>query len=283
MIKHFKSPAVILSLFLLLSSLTSPAQAATTLTKTQQAKVAAVFKAIASSNPDLMSSSKKHVSGAADLALSVVQNYYSTEKYMRSISTVGRPLGITPANAALGSAKITNGKVVLTTAAPGFSGTYTDFKFNKSGKITSWSISSSGGSKVKLANRIKSLPKVTWQYANDIKAVYWGKGVQMDSGIVYQDSLGRWIIQLAVTNVAGGNNTKSLIATTGNYQSPDKKLYATTSTPVGCFENGQTVFVTSVVPAGAVVLSGVRGLLEVPMSNGCEPDDSNRLEVTIRP
>jgi len=258
MIKHFKSSALILSLFLLLSSLTTPAQAATALTKTQQAKVAAVFKAIASSNPDLMSSSKKHVSGAADLALSVVQNYYSTEKYMRSISTVGRPLGITPANAALGSAKITNGKVVLTTAAPGFSGTYTDFKFNKSGKITSWSISSSGGSKVKLANRIKSLPKVTWQYA-------------------------KWIIQLAVTNVAGGNNTKSLIATTGNYQSPDKKLYATTSTPVGCFETGQTVFVTSVVPAGAVVLSGVRGLLEVPMSNGCDPDDSNRLEVTIRP
>jgi len=36
--------------------------------------------------------------------------------------------------------------VVLTTAAPGFSGTYSDFKFDKSGKIASWSISSTGGS-----------------------------------------------------------------------------------------------------------------------------------------
>ena len=283
MIKHLKKTSLLLTSLLLLAGMSAPAQGATALTKTQQAKVSAVFKAIASSNPDSMSSSRKNLSGSADLAVSMIQNYYSTEKYMRSISTMGRPLGNTPANAALGTAKITNGKVVLTTAAPGFSGTYSDFKFDKSGKITSWSISSTGGSKVNIASRVKSLPKVTWQYANDIKAVYWGKGVQMDSGTIYQDSLGQWIIQLSVTNVAGGNNTKSLIATTGKYQSPDKKLFATTSSPVGCFETGQTVYFTSVVPTGAVILSGVKGLLEVPMSNGCEEDDSNRLEVTIKP
>ena len=283
MIRHLKKTSLLLTSLLLLAGLTVPAQGATALTKAQQAKVSAVFKAIASSNPDSMSSSRKNLSGSADLAVSMIQNYYSTEKYMRSISTMGRPLGNTPANAALGTAKVTNGKVVLTTAAPGFSGTYSDFKFDKSGKITSWSISSTGGSKVNIASRVKSLPKVTWQYANDIKAVYWGKGVQMDSGTIYQDSLGQWIIQLSVTNVAGGNNTKSLIATTGKYQSPDKKLFATTSSPVGCFETGQTVYFTSVVPTGAVILSGVKGLLEVPMSNGCEEDDSNRLEVTIKP
>ena len=283
MIKHLKKTSLLLTSLLLLAGMSAPAQGATALTKTQQAKVSAVFKAIASSNPDSMSSSRKNLSGSADLAVSMIQNYYSTEKYMRSISTMGRPLGNTPANAALGTAKVTNGKVVLTTAAPGFSGTYSDFKFDKSGKITSWSISSTGGSKVNIASRVKSLPKVTWQYANDIKAVYWGKGVQMDSGTIYQDSLGQWIIQLSVTNVAGGNNTKSLIATTGKYQSPDKKLFATTSSPVGCFETGQTVYFTSVVPTGAVILSGVKGLLEVPMSNGCEEDDSNRLEVTIKP
>jgi len=283
MIKHLKKTSLLLTSLLLLAGMSAPAQGATTLSKTQQAKVSAVFKAIASSNPDSMSSTRKNLSGSADLAVSMIQNYYSTEKYMRSVSTVGRPLGITPANAAVGTAKITNGKVVLTTAAPGFSGTYSDFKFNKSGKITSWSITSTGGSKVNIASRVKSLPKVTWQYANDIKAVYWGKGVQMDSGTIYQDSLGQWIIQLSVTNVAGGNNTKSLISTTGKYQSPDKKLFATTSSPVGCFETGQTVYFTSVVPTGAVILSGVKGLLEVPMSNGCEEDDSNRLEVTIKP
>ena len=283
MIKHLKKTSLLLTSLLLLAGMSAPAQGATALTKTQQAKVSAVFKAIASSNPDSMSSTRKNLSGSADLAVMMIQNYYSTEKYMRSISTMGRPLGNTPANAALGTAKITNGKVVLTTAAPGFSGTYSDFKFDKSGKISSWSISSTGGSKVNIASRVKSLPKVTWQYANDIKAVYWGKGVQMDSGTIYQDSLGQWIIQLSVTNVAGGNNTKSLIATTGKYQSPDKKLFATTSSPVGCFETGQTVYFTSVVPTGAVILSGVKGLLEVPMSNGCEDDDSNRLEVTIKP
>ena len=283
MIKHLKKTSLLLTSLLLLAGMSAPAQGATALTKTQQAKVSAVFKAIASSNPDSISSTRKNLSGSADLAVMMIQNYYSTEKYMRSISTVGRPLGNTPANAALGTAKITNGKVVLTTAAPGFSGTYSDFKFNKSGKITSWSITSTGGSKVSIASRVKSLPKVTWQYANDIKAVYWGKGVQMDSGTIYQDSLGQWIIQLSVTNVAGGNNTKSLIATTGKYQSPDKKLFSTTSSPVGCFENGQTVYFTSVVPKGAVILSGVKGVLEVPMSNGCEEDDSNRLEVTIKP
>ena len=283
MIKHLKKTSLLLTSLLLLAGMSAPAQGATTLSKTQQTKVSAVFKAITSSDPDSMNKKKKNLSGSAELAVSMIQNYYSTEKYMRSISTMGRPLGNTPANAAVGSAKITNGKVVLTTSAPGFSGTYSDFKFNKAGKITSWSIASTGGSKVSIASRVKSLPKVTWQYANDIKAVYWGKGVQMDSGTIYQDSLGQWIIQLAVTNVAGGNNTKSLISTTGKYQSPDKKLFATTSSPVGCFETGQTVYFTSVVPTGAVILSGVKGLLEVPMSNGCEEDDSNRLEVTIKP
>ena len=281
-----KTSRAILSVFvsaLLLASLTTTSQASTKLTKSQQAKVESVFKALSSSNPDSINSARKNVSGSADLALAIVQNYYSTEKYFRSIDQVGRPLGNVPANSAAGTAKITNGKVVLTTAVPGFSGTYTDFKFNKQGKITSWSIKSDGGSKVSINSRIKELPKVTWQYANDIKAVYWGKGVQMDSGTIYQDSMNRWIVQLSVTNVAGGNNTKSLITTTGKYQSPDKKLYTTTSTPAGCFGNGQTIYFTATIPAGSVITSGVKGILEVPMSNGCEADDSNRLEVTIKP
>ena len=268
---------------LMLVSLSGTSQASTKLTKAQQAKVERVFKALASSNPDTINLARKNVSGSADLAVAMVQNFYSTEKYFRSIDQVGRPLGNVPANSAAGTAKITNGKVVLTTAVPGFSGTYTDFKFNKQGKITSWSIKSDAGTKVSINSRVKSLPKVTWQYANDIKAVYWGKGVQMDSGTIYQDSLNRWIVQLSVTNVAGGNNTKSLITTTGKYQSPDKKLYSTTSTPAGCFGNEQTIFITSTIPAGAVITSGVRGILEVPMSNGCEADDSNRLEVVIKP
>ena len=274
--------AVFLSTLLLLS-FAATSQAATKLTKSQQAKVEKVFKALASSNPDSINSARKNVSGSADLALSIVQNFYSSEKYFRSVDQVGRPLGNVPADSAAGSAKITNGKVVLTTAVPGFSGTYTDFKFNKQGKITSWSIKSDGGSKVSIASRVKALPKVTWQYANDIKAVYWGKGVQMDSGTIYQDSLNRWIVQLSVTNVAGGNNTKSLITTTGKYQSPDRKLYSTTSYPAGCFGNGQTIYFTATIPAGAVITSGVKGILEVPMSNGCEADDSNRLEVSIKP
>jgi len=267
----------------MLVSLSATSQASTKLTKAQQAKVERVFKALASSNPDTINLARKNVSGSADLAVAMVQNFYSTEKYFRSIDQVGRPLGNVPANSAAGTAKITNGKVVLTTAVPGFSGTYTDFKFNKQGNITSWSIKSDAGTKVSINSRVKSLPKVTWQYANDIKAVYWGKGVQMDSGTIYQDSLNRWIVQLSVTNVAGGNNTKSLITTTGKYQSPDKKLYSTTSVPAGCFANGQTIFYTATIPAGAVISNGIRGILEIPMSNGCVADDSNRLEVAIKP
>ncbi len=283
MTKTFKSLLSISLTTLLVVGLAAPSQASSKLTKSQQTRVERVFKAIASSNPDSISSSRRNVSASADLALLMIQNYFSTEKYFRTVDQVGRPLGNVPANSAPGSAKITNGKVVLTTAVPGFSGTYTDFKFNKAGKITSWSIKSDGGSKISLSSRIKSLPKVTWQYANDIKAVYWGKGVQMDSGTIYQDSANRWIVQLSVTNVAGGNNTKSLITTTGKYQSPDKKLYSTTSTPAGCFGNGQTIYYTATIPAGSVISSGIRGVLEVPMSNGCEADDSNRLEVTIKP
>ena len=260
-----------------------PSQASNKLTQSQQARVEKVFNALASSNPDLINAARKNVSGAANLALQLAQNYYSTEKYFRSVDSVGRPLGNVPENSPAGVATIKNGQVILTTAVPGFTGTYSNFKFNKQGKITSWSIKSQGGSKYSISARFKALPQVTWQYANDIKAVYWGKGVQMDSGIIYHDSLNRWIVQLSITNVAGGANTKSLITTTGKYQSPDKKLYSTTSVPAGCFANGQTIFYTATIPAGAVISNGIRGILEIPMSNGCVADDSNRLEVAIKP
>ena len=55
MIKHLKKTSLLLTSLLLLAGMSAPAQGATALTKTQQAKVSAVFKAIASSNPDSMS------------------------------------------------------------------------------------------------------------------------------------------------------------------------------------------------------------------------------------
>jgi hypothetical protein len=69
MIKHLKKTSLLLTSLLLLAGMSAPAQGATALTKTQQAKVSAVFKAIASSNPDSMSSTRKNLSGSADLAV----------------------------------------------------------------------------------------------------------------------------------------------------------------------------------------------------------------------
>ncbi len=259
----------------------SPASAAPS--ASQQAKISAVFKAIASSNPYQMSKASKNVSSSALLALNMAQNYYATEKYFRSVTTnTARPLNNSPAPAAAGKAKISIGKVVLTTAVPGFSGTYTDFKFNKSGKITSWSIKSTGGSKISLASKMKELPKVNWSLANDIKAIYWGKGMQLDSGVVFEDSLGRKIFQVQMKNVSIG--PKSFSATLGKYQSPDRKLYALSAEPVGCFDAGQVVYFTGVVAKEAIVASGIRGILEIPMSNSCDStQDDSRLEVTIKP
>lgn len=273
----------LLSIFALLGSLVltaTPASAAD-LTASQKATVAAVYKAIASSNPNTINRAKRYLvkDSPAYQAVEMIQNYYSTERYFRSVaSNTALPLGVSVANAARGTYKVRKGSVILTTAAPGFSGTHLNFKF-RDGKIYTWSMKNGTANAVRLKNNLHGLDTYTFRLANNLNAVYWGRGVQVDEGWVLIDSAGNKHFQLKIQNVAPG--PKSFAGTGGAYQSPNKTLQAATAAPAGCFGPGQTVYFNATVGSEAVVLSGVKGVLEVPISNGCAANDSSRIAVPV--
>lgn len=278
--KRTKSLVAIAALILSSLTLTAPVQAAE-LSSSQKATVTAVFKALASSNPNTIKKAKRYLvtDSPAYLAVDMIQNYYSTERYFRSVaSNTALPLGGSVANAARGTYKVAKSSVTLTTAAPGFSGTHLNFKF-KNGKISTWSLKNGTASAVKLRNNLHELDTYTFRFANNLKAVYWGRGVQVDQGTVLVDALGNKHFQLSLKNVASG--PKSFSATAGAYQAPNRKLHTASASPVGCFGAGQTVYFNATVGADAVLVAGALGVLEVPISNGCAANDSSRIAVSV--
>lgn len=261
--------------------LAAPANAEN-LTSDQRASVTAVFKALASSNPNTIKSAKRYLvqNSPAYQAVEMAQNYYSTERYFRSVaSNTARPLGGNVTNAAGGSYKVRKNSVSLTTAAPGISGSHLNFKFRK-GKLYSWSMKNGTKNAIKLENNLHQISTYTFQDAKNLNAVYWGRGVQLDEGLVLIDSKGNKHFQLSIKNVAPG--PKSFSATAGAYQSPNKTLQQAKASPVGCFGAGQTVFFNATIGPEAVLLKGITGVLEVPLSNGCAANDSSRIAVQIK-
>lgn len=278
--KRTKSLLAIVTLIFSSLAMTTPANAAD-LSASQKATVTAVFKALASSNPNSINRSKRFLvkDSPAYLAVEMVQNYYSTERYFRSVtSNTALPLGGSVANAARGTYKVSKSSVALTTAAPGFSATHLNFKF-RNGKLYTWSLKNGSANAVKLTTNLHELDTYTFSLANNLNAVYWGRGVQVNSGVVLVDSLGNKHFQLSIKNVAPG--PKSFSATGGAYQSPNRTLQAASASPVGCFGAEQTVFFNATVGSDAVLISGSTGVLEVPISNGCAANDSSRIAVAI--
>lgn len=278
--KRTKALLSIIALFASSLVFATPASA-TDLSSSQKATVTALYKAIASSNPNTINRAKRYVvkDSPAYQALDMIQNYYSTERYFRSVaSNTALPLGGVVANAARGTYKVRKASVVLTTAAPGFSGTHLNFKF-RDGKIYTWNIKNGTANSVRLSSNLQQLNTYTFALANNLNAVYWGRGVQVDTGVVLIDSQGNKHFQLKIKNVAPG--PKSFAATGGAYESPDRTLHSAAANPVGCFGAGQTVYFNATVGPAAVVVSGAKGVLEVPISNGCAANDSSRIAVPV--
>ena len=277
-----RTKALLSVVTLIISSLLAAAPAnAADFNSSQKATVTALYKAIASSNPNTINRAKRYVvkDSPAYQALEMIQNYYSTERYFRSVaSNTALPLGNTVTNAARGTYKVRKGSVVLTTAAPGFTGTHLNFKF-RDGKIYTWNMKNGTSNAIRLSNNLQKLDTYNFPLANNLNAVYWGRGVQVDSGSVLIDSQGNKHFQLQIKNVAPG--PKSFAATGGAYESPDRTLHAASAAPVGCFGAGQTVYFNATVGPAAVVVSGAKGVLEVPISNGCAANDSSRIAVPV--
>lgn len=264
------------SLFLSSNLITANAMPLTNAAVTNS-NVKALFTAIASSDPDKVSIAQKYISqnSSADLALTMIQNSLSADKYWRSLKPFSvAPSGIVVTNPAKGTAKFNKNSISLKTPVTAFNGVYSDFKLDSKGKVKSWSVSKSGsGTKLSLDSLIFSLSGV-------VENVDRAEEIEFRTGTAYQSTNGNTYIQTVLKNTSG--SPKSIYFTGGVYRSADGKKSNATTLPGGCFAHDQVVVIDANLTGKSNVIKNTQGVLELPLNSICNaPWHETRLELRI--
>jgi len=133
---------LIVGLFFLTNSFSATAMPNSD-TSVTNANVKALFTAIATSDPDKLAIAQKYVSqnSSADLALTMIQNSLSGDKYWRSLKPFSvESTGLAVTNPAKGTAKFNKSSITLKSPVVAFNGIYSNFKLDAKGKVKSWSV-----------------------------------------------------------------------------------------------------------------------------------------------
>ena len=276
MLKNKKFLILVSSLFLSSNLITANAMPLTNAAVTNS-NVKALFTAIASSDPDKVSIAQKYISqnSSADLALTMIQNSLSADKYWRSLKPFSvAPSGIVVTNPTKGSAKFSKNSISLKTPVTAFNGVYSDFKLDSKGKVKSWSVSKSGsGTKLSLDSLIFSLSGV-------VENADRAEEIEFRTGTAYQSTNGNTYIQTVLKNTSG--SPKSIYFTGGVYRSADGKKSNATTLPGGCFAHDQVVVIDANLTGKSNVIKNTQGVLELPLNSICNaPWHETRLELRL--
>ena len=269
-IKNFFT--LIVSVLLVFGS--SSVAKADTVTNTSNKNVRALLNAMASSDPDKLSIAQKYVeqNSSADLAITMLQNSLSADKYWRSLKPWSvQSSGILVSNPAKGSVKFNKSNVVFKSPIVSFNGTYSKFKLNSKGLIKSWSI----------APNSKSTDFDISSLIFNLSSEYDDNGIEVLDGIAYQSVNGNSYIQLRVKNNSG--SPKSMYITGGIYRTADGKKINATTLPGGCFAHDQVVFIDANLTGKANIVKNTEGVLELPLNSNCTdaPWFETRAEIRI--
>jgi hypothetical protein len=275
-LKNKKFLILVSSLFLSSNLSTANAMPLTNAAVTNS-NVKALFTAIASSDPDKVSIAQKYISqnSSADLALTMIQNSLSADKYWRSLKPFSvAPSGIVVTNPAKGSAKFSKNSISLKTPVTAFNGVYSNFKLDSKGKVKSWSVSkSASGTKLSLDSLIFSLNGVA---ENSDRA----EEIEFRTGTAYQSTNGNTYIQTVLKNTSG--SPKSIYFTGGVYRSADGKKSNATTLPGGCFAHDQVVVIDANLTGKSNIIKNTQGVLELPLNSICNaPWHETRLELRL--
>jgi len=256
---NFKYIKTLLATGLLIISTSVAAQADTNANPSNQ-NVKALFTAMASSDPDKLAVAQKYVeqNSSADLALTMLQNSLSADKYWRSLKPWSvQSTGTAVSNPAKGSVKFNKSNIIYKSPVIAFNGSYSKFKLNSKGLIKSWSIASnSKTSSLDLNGLIFNL-----------SSKYDDRGIEVSDGIAYQSVNGNTYIQLKVKNNSG--SPKSMYFTGGIYRTADGKKINATTLPGGCFAHDQIVYIDTNLTGKANIVKNTESVLELPLNSNC--------------
>lgn len=261
--RQIKKVLVFLSVVFLLSSVfISGAQAAPIekLTKKQSQTVNDLFRALATSDPDRISAAKrKHVvvGTPAYFYVQMIENHFSTVRYYKSINNLGIPSGVVPAAEPKGIYSSTKRGIRFDGPVDAFDGFNSNFKFNKNGKLRSWTVGTlANKNRLTLNNRIFPITSNISQ-----------TGFEVNGGYIYRDPMMKATAQLRVKNIS--TNLKSWSFAGGNYGGPDGKYLDLESVITGCLYMQQTAFFEAKLPSWPLIVGGTQAVINPPVFNGC--------------
>lgn len=238
----------------------SPSAAATGLNKGQQAKVKSLLTALASADPNKIKSAKIKFTAPDSKAfqfVDFVQNYYSTVQYFKGINAFGQPNNKVITLETKGSVKVSASSAILNSSYNSFDFTANTFTFDKSGKITNWSIKSTvDGKNKKLSNLLF-----------EVDANASSGGLTGSTGYVYVQPDNGTTFQLLVKNTA--SNLKSWSYAGGQYGAPNNKWFTADTNPSGCLYPGQSAFFIAELVETPQIVAGTGAAFEAPIFNGC--------------
>jgi hypothetical protein len=267
---------LLVSVFLLTNSISATAIPNSD-TSVNNANVKALFTAIATSDPDKLAIAQKYVSqnSSADLALTMIQNSLSGDKYWRSLKPFSvQSTGLAVANPAKGTAKFNKSSISLKSPVVAFNGVYSNFKLDAKGKVKSWSVAKNA-SATKL-----SLDGIVYGMTGKIDDTNMADNVSFVSGTSYQSPNGNSYIQVVAKNTSG--SPKSIYFTGGKYRSADGVKLNATTLPGGCFAHDQVVVIDSNLTGKATIVKNTQGVLELPINSNCNaPWHETRLELRL--
>ena len=268
---------LIVSVFFLTNSISATAMPNSD-TSVTNANVKALFTAIATSDPDKLAIAQKYVSqnSSADLALTMIQNSLSGDKYWRSLKPFSvQSTGLAVSNPAKGTTKFNKSSISLKSPVVAFNGIYSNFKLDAKGKVKSWSVAKNA-SATKL-----SLDGIVYAMTGKIDDIDMADNVSFVSGTSYQSPNGNSYIQVVAKNTSG--SPKSIYFTGGKYRSADGVKLNATTLPGGCFANDQVVVIDSNLTGKANIVKNTQGVLELPLNSNCNaPWHETRLELRLK-
>lgn len=244
----------------------------TSYTKNQQKTITELFKALASSNTDKIAvAQKKYVASnsSAYYFVDMVRNHHSTVRYFKSINAYGLPSGTTPTPETSGKYKFSKNMVDFNSVVNEFDGIVTNIKFDKNGKISSWTMADrSKNNSIKLSDRVTV-----------ISSKFEGSGFKVDMGYLFKQTDGKGFLQLQIKNISPA--LKSWSYAGGQYGGPDAKYLSATSNPTGCLYPGQTAFIEAQINGYPLVAKNTDAVFDAPTFNGCGPG-STPASATLR-
>ena len=268
--------SLVISIFFILNSISATALPSTDAGVTNS-NVKALFTAIATSDPDKLAIAQKYLSqnSSADLALTMIQNSLSGDKYWRSLKPFSvESTGLAVTNPAKGTAKFNKSSITLKSPVVAFNGIYSNFKLDAKGKVKSWSVKKNA-SATKL-----SLDGIVFAMSGNIDDDESAELMEYINGTTYQSPNGNTYIQVVAKNTSG--SPKSIYFTGGKYRSADGKTLNATTLPGGCFSNDQVIVIDNNLTGKANIVKNTQGVLELPTNHTCDaPWHEDRFELRL--